>query len=93
MGHGSEGETSVMLAVRSDLVDMTLAPQEVVPKLPDNIKIYWKFNELTTTAATGAPRKATAKKGQKIMQILENVLLGFITDMDKNQWKYGNARV
>lgn len=94
LGHGGEGETSAMLAVRPDLVDMTLAPDEVVPKLPDNrIRIYWKFNELTTTGATGAPRKATAEKGQKIMEILEKVLLGFIADMDRDQWKYGNTKV
>jgi creatinine amidohydrolase len=93
MGHGGEGETSAMLAVRPDLVDMTRAPEQVLPKLPDNsVRIYWKFNELTTTGATGAPRKATAEKGQKIMEILENVLIGFIADMDNNKWKYGIAR-
>jgi len=93
MGHGGEGETSAMLAIRPDLVDMTLAPQEIVPKLPDNIRIYWKFNELTNTGATGAPRKATPEKGHKIIQILENVLLGFVDDMDNNQWKYGKSNV
>ena len=92
LGHGGEGETSAMLAIRPDLVDMTLAPREVIPKLPDKIRIYWKFNELTNTGATGAPRKATVEKGQKLMEILENLLLNFIADMDKNQWKYGNAR-
>lgn len=92
MGHGGEGETSAMLAVRPDLVNMTLAPQEVVPKLPDNIRIFWNFSELTDTGATGAPRRATAEKGQRIIEILENVLLGFIADMDKNQWTYGRSR-
>ena len=92
LGHGGEGETSAMLAIRPDLVDMTLAPKEVIPKLPDKIRVYWKFNELTNTGATGAPRKATVEKGQKLMEILENLLLNFIADMDKNQWKYGKAR-
>jgi creatinine amidohydrolase len=81
-----------MLAIRPDLVDMTLASREVIPKLPDKIRIYWKFNELTNTGATGAPRKATVEKGRKLMEILENLLLNFIADMDKNQWKYGTAR-
>jgi creatinine amidohydrolase len=44
---------------------------------------------LTDTGATGAPRKATRTKGDKIISILENVLLAFILDMEKNQWKYG----
>jgi creatinine amidohydrolase len=89
LGHGGEAETSAMLAVRPDLVNMTVAPKDVIPKLPDNIRIYWKFNELTGTGATGAPRKATRTKGDKIISILENVLLAFIRDMEKNQWKYG----
>lgn len=89
LGHGGEAETSAMLAVRPDLVNMTVAPKDVIPKLPDNIRIYWKFNELTDTGATGAPRKATTTKGNKIISILENVLLAFILDMEKNQWKYG----
>jgi creatinine amidohydrolase len=93
LGHGGEAETSAMLCLRPDLVDMTLAPKEVIPKLPDgNIRIYWKFNELTDTGSTGAPRKATAEKGEKIMEILENELLDFIADMDKNKWMYGRAR-
>jgi len=89
LGHGGEAETSAMLAVRPDLVNMALAPKDVIPKLPDNVRIYWKFNELTDTGATGAPRKATSTKGDKIINILENVLLTFILDMEKNQWKYG----
>ena len=89
LGHGGEAETSAMLAVRPDLVNMTVAPKDVIPKLPDNVRIYWKFNELTDTGATGAPRKATRTKGDKIISILENILLAFIIDMEKNQWKYG----
>jgi creatinine amidohydrolase len=92
LGHGGEAETSAMLALRPDLVSMTLAPKDMVPKLPENVRIYWKFNELTDTGATGAPRKATRTKGDKIISILESVLLTFILDMEKNQWKYGIDR-
>ena len=91
LGHGGEAETSALLATRPDLVDMSLAPEQVVPRLPDNIRIYWKFNELTSTGATGAPREASIKKGEKLLALLENVLLNFIADMDKNGWKYGKA--
>lgn len=91
LGHAGEAETSAMLAVRPDLVDMHLAPEQVVPKLPDNVRIYWKFGELTETGATGAPRKATVEKGERIMEILENVILTFIKDMDKNGWRIGTG--
>ena len=90
LGHGGEAETSTMLAVRPDLVNMELAPNEVIPKLgSDKIRIYWKFDELTGTGATGAPRKATAKKGEAAIRALEKILLSFLNDMDKNNWKYG----
>jgi creatinine amidohydrolase len=62
LGHGGEAETSAMLAVRPDLVQMSNAPKAVIPKLPAKVRIYWKFNELSNTGATGAPRKATVKR-------------------------------
>jgi creatinine amidohydrolase len=49
LGDGGEAETSAMLSVRSDLVDMKNAPEKIIPMLPPNIRIYWRFNELTRT--------------------------------------------
>jgi creatinine amidohydrolase len=89
LGHGGEAETSAVLAVRPDLVNMESAPKEVIPKLPENIRIFWKFNELTLTGATGAPQKANIKKGHEILQVLEDVLLSFIKEMESSEWKYG----
>lgn len=88
LGHGGEAETSAMLAIRPDLVDMVHAPKRIIPKLPHNIRIYWKFHELTKTGATGAPRKATIKKGQKALTVLEDILVSFVNDMDLHKWKY-----
>ncbi len=67
LGHGGEAETSAMLSVRSDLVDMKNAPEKIIPA---NIRIYWRFNEVTQTGATGATRKATRAKGDKILEVL-----------------------
>lgn len=90
LGHGGEAETSAMLAVRPDLVNMKQAPNEVIPELPgDKIRIYWRFNELTRTGATGAPKKATIQKGKQALKALENTLLSFIDDMDRTEWRYG----
>ena len=91
LGHGGEGETSAMLAARPDLVDMALAPPDVVPKLPKNIRLYWKFSELTNTSATGSPRNATVDKGEKMMGVLERVLVNFLEEMDGTGWKYGKS--
>jgi len=90
-GHGGEAETSAMLAIRPDLVDMTIAPEQIIPKLPEFIRIFWQFNELTDTGATGAPGKATPEKGRKIMEVLENALVNFLAEMDSNNWKYGKS--
>ena len=89
LGHGGEAETSAMLAVRPDLVKMSNAPKDIIPKLPTNLRIYWKFNELSVTGTTGAPRKATVKKGYEIMGALEAILISFLNDMDRSRWKYG----
>jgi creatinine amidohydrolase len=93
LGHGGEAETSAMLATRPELVNMEQAPKEVIPNLPGNdIRIYWKFNELTNTGATGAPQKASIKKGEEAIRILERAVVSFLKDMEKNNWKYGISR-
>jgi creatinine amidohydrolase len=90
LGHGGEAETAAMLAVRPDLVNMDYAPEEVIPKLPGNaVRIYWKFNELTNTGSTGSPKKATIEKGEKALKTLEDVIISFVNDMEKHDWKYG----
>ncbi len=92
LGHGGEAETSAMLAVRPDLVKMSNAPKDLIPKLPTKVRIYWKFNELSDTGTTGAPRKATVKKGNEIVETLEAILISFLNEMDRNRWKYGKSR-
>jgi creatinine amidohydrolase len=89
LGHGGEAETSAMLSVRPDLVDMSHAPKKIIPNLPRDVRIYWKFRELTRTGATGAPRHATRAKGDRILHILESLILTFINNMEKSNWKYG----
>jgi len=89
LGHGGEAETSAVLAVRPDLVNIESAPNEVIPKLPENIRIFWKFDELTSTGATGSPQKANIRKGYEILQMIEDVLLSFIKEMESSDWKYG----
>jgi creatinine amidohydrolase len=89
LGHGGEAETSTMLATRPDLVQMNQAPITVIPRLPKNVRIYWKFNELSKSGATGGSREATLKKGQTAIRALERVLRSFMLDMDQIGWKYG----
>ena len=90
LGHGGEAETSAMMAIRPDLVDINSAPEQIIPNLPgDDIRLYWKFSELTRTGATGAPKEASVQKGKEIINILERVVLDFINKMNHSNWKYG----
>jgi creatinine amidohydrolase len=90
LGHGGEAETSAMMAIRPDLVDIKSAPEQIIPNLPgDDIRLYWKFSELTKTGATGAPKEASVQKGQEIIDILQTVILDFINKMNASNWRYG----
>jgi creatinine amidohydrolase len=86
LGHAGEGETSMMLRVEPDLVDMEKAIG-VVPDLPAYIQVKWTFNELTPHGVTGDPTKATNKKGAKMSDALVKHLVEFIKAMDKKNWK------
>ncbi len=90
LGHGGEAETSAIMATRPDLVDLKSAPDQIIPNLPGvDIRLYWKFSELTGTGATGAPREASVQKGQEIIEILIRVVLDFINKMNASNWNYG----
>ncbi|MHA1594373.1 MAG: creatininase family protein, partial [Candidatus Baldrarchaeia archaeon] len=65
LGHGGEGETSMMLAVAPELVEMSHA-RGVIPELPAHVEVKWRFEELTPYGVTGDPTKATAEKGRKM---------------------------
>jgi creatinine amidohydrolase len=89
LGHGGEAETSVMLSVRPALVDMQRAPDKTIPNIPNNVRIYWKFSELTNSGSTGSPRQASRSKGDKALNYLEKMVVQFVKNMDRNDWKYG----
>ena len=88
LGHAGEGETSIMLAINPELVEMKYA-KGVVPELPSHVQIKWVFEELTPYGATGDPSKATKEKGEKMMKALIDHVASFIEEMDKKGWTYG----
>ena len=86
LGHGGEGETSMMLAVAPELVDMKRA-RGVVPDLPEHIEMKWLFDELTPYGATGDPTKASREKGNMMREALVNLLVSFVKRMDEKEWE------
>jgi creatinine amidohydrolase len=86
LGHGGEGETSIMLAVAPELVDMERA-RGVVPNLPAHVQVKWRFDELTPYAVTGDPTKATPEKGKLMRDALVDIMVKFVEEMDGKDWE------
>jgi len=89
LGHGGERETSMMLRVAPELVDMGRA-RGVVPDLPAHVQVKWVFNELTPYGVTGDPTKATKRKGEMMREALVELLVSFVEEMDERYWEFGN---
>lgn len=91
LGHGGEGETSIMMAVRPELVNLAHAVAQVPEKVIELNKttgVIWDIKEVTETGATGDPTKATVEKGQQMLDILVGLVTDAIEKMDKNDWTY-----
>jgi creatinine amidohydrolase len=93
LGHAGEGETSIMLELFPDLVDMSRAIGVVPSKLPPYVDVKWTFDELTNTGASGDPTKATKEKGKKMREVLVDVMVKVIEELDKNNWDYRSPEV
>jgi len=89
LGHGGEGETSMMLAVAPELVEMSRA-RGVVPDLPLHVQVKWRFDELTSYGVTGDPTKATVEKGRMMRAALVELLVSFLQEMDRRGWEFGD---
>jgi creatinine amidohydrolase len=88
LGHAGEGETSMVLALHPELVDMEYAIGRVPTDLSDDLDIKWLFKELTPTGASGDPTKGTREKGEKMKEVLVKTVVDFIKKMDAVDWKY-----
>lgn len=87
LGHAGEGETSICLALFPHLVQMEHA-KGVVPDLPPNADLKWKFSELTDIGATGDPTKGTKEKGEAMRKALVEAVVEFINKLDAMNWEY-----
>jgi creatinine amidohydrolase len=83
-GHAAEDETSEVLAVRPDLVDMTQAEAHRVETKFTIISGTYRA-ELLPEATYGDPRKATEEKGKLIMGQAEQELIELINQLEKGQ--------
>ncbi len=86
LGHAGEGETSIMLRVAPELVNLSKANGHI-PKLPEHVQVKWLFKEITPFGVTGDPTKATSEKGILMWNALVDHLVSFVEDMDRDGWE------
>jgi len=73
-GHAGEDETSVMLALVPEVVDMSVATANTRPRHP-KIKAKALRLEQFADAMTGDGTKATAEKGKQIIDVVSDLLI------------------
>lgn len=91
LGHGGEGETSITMAVRPELVNLEDAicqmPNDMI-SLSEFSSVIFDINEITETGAIGDPTKATVEKGEKMLTIVTDYVVNLIEELEKTNWKY-----
>jgi creatinine amidohydrolase len=90
--HACEYETSTMLALRADLVDMNRAEGRTLrmeskfyfphfpADQPSRVHISLPFEHMTSTGAIGRPELATAAKGQRLLEAVSARLIDFVQE-------------
>lgn len=91
LGHGGEGETSITMAIRPDLVELDDAvcemPEDMIA-LSKHASVIVDIEEITKTGAIGDPTKATKEKGEKMLQIVVDYLVQLIMELNEAGWEY-----
>ena len=87
--HAGEMETSLMLALRPDLVSMKLADDGAMARTRfDAVNRGWvemtrPWHLLTTNSGAGNPHPATAKKGEETIRVVVERIGGFLAELSK----------
>lgn len=93
--HAGDGETSMMLACRPELVDLTKATKDYTSEKliktltggkPKNLpQVYVPFQKWSKTGLMGDATKASKKKGEKILRAVVDNIVNFLQQVDKLQ--------
>jgi creatinine amidohydrolase len=91
--HGGDKETSVVLALRPDLVDMTRArnfrssAEKLVAEtrhlsINARAKLAWQIQDLNPEGACGDASAATAEKGEAVIGHVASQFIEMLRDLD-----------
>jgi len=90
VGHACEMETSIMLALRPEAVDMPAARKggpgnalryRVIDAQASNpVEMASDFDELSETGVLGRPELATAEKGRRLLEGIVQAIVEFLED-------------
>jgi creatinine amidohydrolase len=95
MSHACEAETSLMLAIRPDLVDMTKAVRDInlqpsrflwndlIRKSPVTFQDRW--SRISKTGIIGDPTLATKEKGQRLLEAAVSALVAFVLEFKERE--------
>lgn len=89
--HADEMETSLIMALRPELVDMSKADDGAArPSLFEAARKGWAwyprpFDKLTRNSGCGDPRKATPEKGNKYFEIAQERLAQFLFELHNSK--------
>lgn len=86
-GHADEGETSIILHLRPDLVDMNKAVKDYRQSKTQIGYTPGKFDRATEIGVYGDPTLATAEKGKKILEIMVKNWLLALQQFEQNHSK------
>ncbi|MCE4626525.1 MAG: creatininase family protein [Desulfurococcales archaeon] len=82
-GHAGEDETSAMLAINKDLVDMESAEGAMVEYPPFKLYYQSKEEEIYAKAVTGDPSIASAEKGIEWLNAVVSEIVAVIRELKK----------
>jgi creatinine amidohydrolase len=100
VSHACEYETSMILHLRHDLVDMSKAKADRAEEFksayffqqdegPSRIDTARPFNTWTGTGAMGEPQLATPAKGEQLLSVASDAVVDFLTEF--RNWKPGKS--
>lgn len=88
-GHAGEMETSLMLAIRPDLVKGELPPRDGThpeSEYADRVSQFLRMDEMTEQGIYGDPAYGTAEKGERMFEAIAGCLADIVGDLQSGRF-------